>query len=145
MPFRPSLRGPAARRIERLLGLRPYSLLAVERRANGDYGLRFRSQRVGDRSLYALRLSRKRVQGYGQVSATARPQGVAYRRRRNALAFSRWLWWRVDPDAPAASAWMTGDPGPVDELRAAILELATPDLVVVVIAFRPASVNGRAA
>jgi hypothetical protein len=127
-------RGPLmsvhARTIEDLLGLDRYSLRGVERRANGDFALMFRTQRVGDSWPRVLRIPAKRVFGYMQRSPVATDRDVRARRQANARRMALWLFDRVGPNCPVvARALWDSDLTGVDELRAAILALVPPDYV----------------
>ena len=131
MARRPPIYHPAARTIEHLLGLNRYSLTGVERRTNGDFALRFRTQRVGDRYPRVLRIPAQRVFGYQQRSPLVRDRDVRARRRANARRFALWLMWRINVDAPLIErALWKHEWSAVDELRDAILTLAGPDFVV---------------
>lgn len=131
MARRPPLMHPAAREIEQLLGLRRYSLVRVDRRANGDFALEFHTQKVGDRWPRVLRIPARRVFGYQQRSPFARDRDVRARQRANARRFALWLMWRINVNAPLIErALWQHDLTAVDELRDAILTLAGPDFVV---------------
>lgn len=130
---REALRGRQARTIEQLLGLQPWSLLAVERRANGDFALTFRHQEVAGRHVRAMRFPFRRIAGYRPRRPWARPRDLRARRRRNAKLFACWLWFRLDLGAPVCvRALEHGEPQAVEELREAILSLTPPDAVVFV-------------
>jgi hypothetical protein len=127
------LPGPDARRVEQLLGLQPYSLRGVERRRNGDYALKFRTQRVGDAWPRVLRIPAKRVHGYRQRSAHVRPRDARARVRANQRRFAYWLMWKLGIDAPIVQrAIYQHDLTAIDELRRAILALSPPDYVVLI-------------
>jgi hypothetical protein len=120
---RPPLYRREARTIEHLIGLRPCSLLAVERRANGDYALIIRGQLVGGRWRRVIRLPAKRVEGYRPRSATVRPRDVRARRRANARRTALWLMNIVDV-APVVERVFFGDHWEtLDELRYAVQSL----------------------
>ena len=127
------LTGPNARQLEQLLGLEAWSLRKVARRANGDYALEFRTQKVGRHWTRVLRIPAKRVHGYQQLSPTARPRDVAYRADQNRRRFAIWLEQRgIAWTAPVIERACWGrDLAAVDELRAAILLAAAPPLDVI--------------
>jgi hypothetical protein len=130
-PRRPSY--AAARRIEQLLALEPGSLHGIDRRArDGAFVLRFDPQRLTRSGGYRrqLRIPARRVFGYRQVSATARPRDVRARRKANAERFWMWLLWRVDPYAPILDR--PGHLDAIEELRRLILELTPPDALLVI-------------
>ena len=131
MARRPPIMHPAARRIESLLGLKPYSLTGVERRRNGDFALMLHTQKLGDHWPRVLRIPAKRVFGYQQQSPYVRERDVRARRKASDRRFALWLMWKVDVDAPIIErALWRREYEAVEELRDAILELAGPDFVV---------------
>ena len=133
MRHRPPMNADA-RLIEELLGLERFSLRGVERRANGDFAVTFRTQRLGNGYPRVLRIPAKRVLGYCQRSPTARPSDVAARRKASDRRFAYWLMSRVGHDAPVVRrAVFARDLAAVDELREAILALA-PIFVLIAVA-----------
>jgi hypothetical protein len=126
------LYGREARELEALLGLRPYSLRAVERRANGDFAIRFKAQLVGDRGRRVLRIPARLAFGYVQRSPSARPRDVRYRRRAADRKFALWLMRRLDYSAPILRAIYDHDLDVIEELRELMFALTPPDYVVAV-------------
>ena len=126
--------GPRARRLEQLLGLRPYSVRAVERRSGGDITIKFREQLVGDgyRSRRTLRIPARRVQGYRPHSSLSRASDRRARARVNARRMAWWLEARLGFDCPVvARAVYDRDYGGIEELRAILRSFLGPDFVVV--------------
>src|SRR5262249_32272128 len=121
---------------EQLLGLRMYSLLAVERRANGDFALRIRAQRVGDHYPRVIRIPAKRVFGYCQRSPFASDRDIRARVKVNQRRMVLWCFDRFGYRCPLVPRAWDGDLETVDEFRAAILSLCPPDYVVFVWAGR---------
>ena len=132
MARRQPLHGQDARTIEHLLGLRRWSLTAVERRRNGDFALLFRTQKVGDRYPRVLRLPARRVFGYQQRSPHARERDIRARHKANARRFALWTFDHVGYDCPLVQRAWDGDLAVVDELRDAILRCCPPDYAIVV-------------
>ncbi len=121
------LYGTHARQVEHLLGLEAWSLRAVELDRGGPasyYVLRFRQQQFAGETRRTFRIPAKRVRGYQQRSATARPRDVRYRAAQSRRRFAFWLLCWLD--APVVDiAICDGDIGVIDELRAAILLAAS--------------------
>ncbi len=114
--------GTHARELEALLALEPFSLYGVDRAADGAYRLRFRHQSFAGSGRRTFKIPAKRVIGYEQRSATARPCDVAHRANANRRRFAIWLMSWLDVGAPVVDvALLDGDLGAIDELRAAIL------------------------
>lgn len=131
MARRNPLMSPDARTIEHLIGLRKFSLTGVGRRANGDFALTFKTQRVGDVYVRTLRIPARRVFGYQQRSSLVSDRDVRARRKANARRMAQWLMWKLDVDAPIVERALWGrDLSAVEELRDAVLRLAGPDFVV---------------
>ena len=131
MPRREPIYGNAARTIEELIGLKPYSLTSVERRANGCVALTFRQQVIDRRSCRVLRIPFKRLIGYEPRSSTSRPSDQRHRRRLGQKRFSWWLADEIGITAPVvARALFDRDLSGIEELRGAVLSLLPPDVVI---------------
>ena len=124
------LPGPNARQLEVLLALAPWSLRKVDRAAGGAYRLSFRGQKIGNQyGKRTLRIPSRRIHGYQPRSPVDEPTRRA-RARLNKRSFSRWIWWRVSMDCPAAvgafgaRAFEPGALDAIDELRALLILLA---------------------
>jgi hypothetical protein len=132
------LPGAGARLVEHLVGLQPNTLRAVERRADGAFVLKFKTQRLNGSYPRMLRIPAKKIFGYEQRSPRVRERDLRARHRQNARKFAMWLMWKVGIDAPVVHRVIfERDPAAVDELREAILTLAGPDYVILVWERRP--------
>jgi len=125
-------------RIERLLGLPPLGVRAVERRRDGSYAIelhRLGSSAALDHgvprwatSKRVLRIPHRRVEGYRPSSPHVTPHDQRARRKANARRFAWWLLWRLGHDAPVVDrAIFRHDLAAIDELRAALIAAAPPE------------------